>query len=75
MTNHLKYAMIEVQKAIKADSNNVEAILLRAKLNWVQGKQVDGNMDYWLVHSNNALLIRHATRSPGNQGIHVVYYT
>lgn len=51
LTNHLPYAFLEVQKVISADSTNIDAILLRAKLHFAMGRSTLAHLDYWSVHS------------------------
>ncbi|KAM3130058.1 hypothetical protein pb186bvf_017856 [Paramecium bursaria] len=50
LTNQLKQSLEEVQKVIKEDPTNIDALLLRGKLYWSQGKHAEGNLDYWQVH-------------------------
>ncbi|CAD8093958.1 unnamed protein product [Paramecium sonneborni] len=53
LTNYLNYTLQEVQKVIANDPLNINALLLRGKLYWAQGKIAQGNCDYWKVHSMN----------------------
>ena len=53
LTNYLVYAIHEIEKALKVNSNNIQAFLLRGKILWALNKVPEGNLDYWRAHSLN----------------------